>query len=471
MSGCAVRGDRAIVLLTLGLLGAGFLGDGTARYASAKMPSAWSPSGPFVWNTPLAAWGNAGPVLMGDLVCATEEPVSVVCLERTTGKVRWRAAHDVVSTLPASEQAALRTKVGAYEARAAEIPALLREQGQLRKDLRRAGAEAPADAVSRLEAISRTIFELQALKNELARYLTPPDQDQIGWATPTPVSDGSSLWVHFANGVVTKHDRAGATVWTRWLGEAPREPMNGYTFGTTASSVLVGGVLIVPFGDLHGLDAATGKTLWTVPRWRDYGSPTPVTVAGVRYLATPDGRVVRAQDGVVVLEGLPTTPFNSVMVQGTDLYTASSKGPHGGKEFTVSRVSLTPGGAHGVQSAVKWSRLVTARDRVYATPQVLGDRLIVVDSQGTLLTFDTATGADAGTINLPSNSPGHYSTPVVMGAQLLVSSERGITSFVSLTPSLTVTGTAEAEGQRSTALVDGNRVYLRTVRGVIAVGN
>lgn len=454
--------------LALLLTGAGFLGDGTNRFPQANPPATWTADGPFAWRTALPTWSNASPVRFGTLVCTTEEPVTLTCLDAATGAVRWRAVHDVVGTLPAAEQGPLRERVTAYEQKAARVPELLREQSALRRELRR--AEGTTELVARLEAISREIFEVQSSQAGLLDYLTPADQDQIGWATPTPVTDGQALYALFANGVVARHAPDGKTAWVRWLGAHPREPMNGYTFGVTASPVLAGGVLVVPYDDLLGLDPATGATKWTVPRWRDYGGPSVVTVGGVAYLASPDGRLVRASDGVVVLDGLPSTFFNVVAVDGTDLYTAASKGPHGSKEATVSRVTLAPGGPKGVTATVRWTKKATTGDRIYASPLVAGNRLVVVDSQGLLLTFDTATGADAGQLKLPSSSPGHYATPALVGDRVLVGSESGTSTFVRLAPAPTVLGSGTTEGFRSTPLPEGGRVYLRTLRGMVAIG-
>lgn len=421
-----------------------------------------------MWRTPLATWSNASPTLFGALVCSTEEPVTLVCLDKATGKVRWRVVNDVASTLPVAEQPAVRARIEAFQQLEATLPGLLQEQSAIRRELRTSSAS--TDAVVRLEQVTQRVYAIHTQRAELGRYLTRPDKDQIGWATPTPVSDGRSLWALFGNGVVARFEADGTRTWARWLGEPTSEPMNGYSFGTTASPLIVDGVLVVGFGDLVGLDPATGATRWTVPRYRDYGTPAVATVGGQKVLLTPDGRAVRPRDGKLLASGLPSTWFNTVDVVGADVFVAASTGRDSPREFTATRYTLVAAGADEVRAQVVWTTKQPSRSRVYATPIAHRGRLLVVDDGGVLHTFDAATGAAAPPITLPSQGKGHYAGLVVVGDRVLAANESGSTVWVDVGPPTTASIAGTSDGYRCTPVAEGGRLYVRTLKGLVALG-
>ena len=78
-----------------------------------------------------------------------------------------------------------------------------------------------------------------------------------GYASPTPVSDGKSIFALLGTGVVSCHDLDGNRRWIRLLEIEPKE-----SNGRSASPVLAGDRLLVHASDLFCLDATTGKTLW-----------------------------------------------------------------------------------------------------------------------------------------------------------------------------------------------------------------
>src|SRR4051812_12635358 len=68
-------------------------GDGVT--ADTDLPQTWSPSQNVTWKAPLPGPGNSSPVVLGDRVfvtCASDKGAlrSVLCFDRSDGKVRWR---------------------------------------------------------------------------------------------------------------------------------------------------------------------------------------------------------------------------------------------------------------------------------------------------------------------------------------------------------------------------------------------
>jgi len=84
------------VLISLGgLAAAGDVGwrvDGTGRAPDTEPPTAFSPTENVVWKTPLPAWSNASPTIVGDRIFVCAEPDILLALDKTTGKILWQAA-------------------------------------------------------------------------------------------------------------------------------------------------------------------------------------------------------------------------------------------------------------------------------------------------------------------------------------------------------------------------------------------
>src|SRR5262249_16425353 len=80
----------------------------------------------------------------------------------------------------------------------------------------------------------------------------------VGFSMPTPVSDGNHLFVWGGLGVAACYDLDGHRQWIT------RVPTGILAYGSSPS--LADGVLAVYLGKLYGLDAKTGKLLWTQPR-------------------------------------------------------------------------------------------------------------------------------------------------------------------------------------------------------------
>src|SRR5262249_19529041 len=133
-----------------------------------------------------------------------------------------------------------------------------------------------------------------------------------GDTTPSPVSDGKRLWVFIGTGIVACHDLDGKTRWMNWY-DLPQT--TGY--GRSASPVLIGDRLLVHFGPLACLDAATGKLLWQNDSAQaGYGTPVPARLGELDVVITPKGQVVRVADGKTLASDLGNCTYTSPVVQG-----------------------------------------------------------------------------------------------------------------------------------------------------------
>ncbi|MCB9663346.1 MAG: PQQ-binding-like beta-propeller repeat protein [Alphaproteobacteria bacterium] len=453
-----------LALILAASAGTGFRGDGTG-VAEGPLPATWAPA----WRTDLAAWGNASPVRLADLVCVTEEPLTLVCLDAASGAVRWRAVHEVLPTLPADERAALAPRLASARELEAEERRLLPERSAL---LRAARAGDPA-ARAEVDRLSARLETLRAELDGLAWARTAADRDIIGYATPTPVADDRTLYAIFGNGVVAAHAPDGTTRWTRWLGAAPKG-MRGYDLGTAASPLLVDGTLVVAHDALLGLDPATGTERWRVPDYRDFGTPAVARVGGAAILALPDGRLVRPADGEVLAEGLADPWYVGPHADGDVVVWigghAAVDNLQAGSVPAVAR-RLAPGGT-GVDAPLLWKADLPTADLYYTPPVSRDGRLYSVSRSGELRVLDLATGAILHSQDLlPDLGAFVYASPTLVGDRLLVLSERGVLLLLDAAPPFAIVGREEVQGQhRATPLVTSRGTFLRPLEAVVRVG-
>ncbi|HEX3133514.1 MAG TPA: PQQ-binding-like beta-propeller repeat protein [Planctomycetota bacterium] len=129
-------------------------GDGSGRYPDATPATQWSATKNVRWSATVGK-SYSSPIITDRLVLVTAEPNLLICLDRTTGKERWR-----VETKPS--------------------------------DLADPAAQKVATA-----------------------YQLPPDGS--GMTAATPLTDGVNVYAIFANGIVRAVDLDGKPVWCSFI--------------------------------------------------------------------------------------------------------------------------------------------------------------------------------------------------------------------------------------------------------------
>lgn len=442
--------------------------DGSGAWPVDRAPQQWSTQEHVAWRTPLGGWSNASPVVVGDLVCACTEPVTLVCVDRATGAERWRGDHPIAEAVPEAERAGVVARIAQVDALEGELVARRAAYSALLRDARRG----TADATGRLEELTR---ELDALKKRLEALpddRTPPNQGMVGWSSPTPVTDGSSVYVLYANGVVAARNHDGSLRWSRWLGRPP-ERMLGWDEGHAASPVLAGGVLVVPFGSLRGLDPVTGKVIWEGESWPHYGAATPITVAGVPLVLTPSGRAYRARDGVVLREGMADMWYVApVAHDGMAWFLEARADDVLRQQQGADLVAWSLDGVQGdrLQATERWRTRVPETTTFYAAPALAGEVLHLVSHEGRLWTVDAQRGDLLGSLVLDAIRPTVlWASPAVAAGRLYVSSERGQTVVLQAGRTPQVLHVNTLENMRASPAFAGGRAYFRTEEALVAV--
>jgi outer membrane protein assembly factor BamB len=268
-------------------------------------------------------------------------------------------------------------------------------------------------------------------------------QRKQNMSTPSPVTDGTSVWVMTGTGVLKSFDFKGAERWTRDIQKD--YGAFGLNWGYASSPLLNRGALYVQV--LHGMktddpsyvmkiDAASGKTIWKVDRPTDairespdsYSTPALLQYNGTTEIVVTGGDVVTGHDpetGKELWRGKGLNPENipSYRIVASPLIA-------GGLVIAPTRVkpmlAFKPGGKGDVTESHRvWS---FDRGPDVPTPVSDGKLLYSVDDRGVVHALEVATGKIVyGPERLKADS--YSASPVIADGRIYITSENtGLTS-------------------------------------------
>lgn len=299
----------------------GWRGDGSGIYPGATPVTDWDgPSGRnIVWKVAMPQFSTSSPIIVGERVISMAEPHTVLCYDIHTGERLWYNADDAVLAACTGDAAEAKRTRRLYDL----YTTILCDKANRKKPLAEIAKQHPE------------VLPLQKLGAKLGggdwgkrswedspRYFLERGLQQtkysnaIGRTFPTPVSDGASVYVTTGMHSAACYDITDGTLrWFRYFGAPPK-----FTESMAPSPLLIDGVLIATQGRImRGLDAHSGKTLWTHDMTdeesaayvahdklvrRDgptghYGVGTPLCleVGGEPVIITTLGQAVRPSDG------------------------------------------------------------------------------------------------------------------------------------------------------------------------------
>jgi outer membrane protein assembly factor BamB len=196
--------------------------------------------------------------------------------------------------------------------------------------------------------------------------------------------------------------------------------------GRGASPVLADDVLIVPMENegesyLLGIDVATGRNRWKVPRPAElcYTTPTLTRRGGRAELLVQSPRELTAYDPATgaklwTFDGEQLAEIPSPVVAG-DLVLVAARG----------LVALRPNGSGSAEVVWTTPKLATATP----TPLVDGGRVYTVNSSDILVCGDAATGKELWRLRLKGP---FTASPVLADGKLFLVNEAGVTTVVRL---------------------------------------
>lgn len=292
----------------------------------------------------------------------------------------------------------------------------------------------------------------------------PSRPSQYGDATPTPVSDGKWVWAYYNTGIVACHDlESGKARWTTWQGLRRTTQ-----YGRTASPVLVGQRLLVHFGPLACLDAATGKLLWKTDAAKaGYGTSAPARIGEVDVVVTPKGHVVRVSDGAILADSIGNCGYTSPVVDGRVVYFIDA---------TITAVRLPDQAADQIKCKELWNEDLGGD--FYASPVIHGGRVYTVDRSANYYVIDAATGKTIlkKTLTLPpageKEGASVYPSPCLAGKRLYVANDAGEMVLLAPDDQGTQVGGPNAlpAGAGGTPVFSGKRMFIRGGKMMYCIG-
>jgi outer membrane protein assembly factor BamB len=304
-------------------------------------------------------------------------------------------------------------------------------------------------------------------------------------SSPSPVTDGKTVWVMTGTGHLAAFDFGGRPLWSR---DIPKEyGAFGLLWGYASSPLLLDGALYIQV--LHGMntddpsyvfkvDGATGRTLWKVNRLTGariespdaYTTPLVVSTAGGPEIVITGGDVVTGHD--------PAT--------GKELWRAEGLNPSGHGAYRIVASPLPLGDVviaptrerpmlairAGGRGNVTRSHLVWSSDNGpdVPTPATDGTFLYVVRDNGVAWCLDAKTGARVyGPQRLRSGT--YSSSPVVADGKVFATSEDGLTSVFKAGPAFQLLAeNALNDYTLSSPAVSEGQIFIRTAERLWAIG-
>lgn len=310
-------------------------------------------------------------------------------------------------------------------------------------------------------------------------------QRKANMSTPSPVTDGQSVWVLTSTGILRRFDFDGKLLWTRDIGKDHGQ--FGLLWGYGSSPVLHEDSLYIQV--LHGyytddpsyllrIDKLTGKTLWRIVRPSTARGESPDSYTTPVIVQTPAGLelVVSGGDCVTGHElatGRELWRFNGMNpTNRSDYRVVASPVAHNDIVFVPSRerplVAIRAGGRGNVTATHRlWS---TDLGPDVPTPVTDGKYLYVLRDNGTLYAYDAVTGV--AVYSGRRSAPGTYSaSPILADGKLFLTSEDGMTTIVKAGPEFAILAQNDVDDYTlSSPVIVKGQIFLRTDSALWAIG-
>ena len=304
-------------------------------------------------------------------------------------------------------------------------------------------------------------------------------------SSPSPVTDGTHVWVMTGTGVLKAFDFAGKERWTRDV--QADYGLFGQLYGYGSSPLLFESSIYVQV--LHGshtaepsyllrLDKITGQTLWRVERTSKarqespdaYTTPTIVRDGTRATVVVSGADVVTGHDPATGAEIWRAEGLNPT---GEGIFRIiASPFVHDGIVYAPTRerpMLAVRGGGRGdvTRSHVLW-RFTNGPD--VPTPVTDGTYLYVVNDRGIMWCLDAKTGAPV--YERQRLRPSTYTgSPVLADGKIYVTNEDGLTSVVRAGPRFEVLAENDlGEYTLSSPAISNGQIFIRTDKALYAIG-
>jgi outer membrane protein assembly factor BamB len=369
------------------------------------------------------------------------DPAELLCLSAADGEILWRHSNGLEDVFGADK--------------AKEITAEYARHKEQKRSIERELSQAKGDPDKQKE-IRKRLDAAEKDYRDLMKRLPPPQSYADGETTntaATPVSDGKTVYAVFGNGIVCAYSVDGERRWVKFV-EGP-----SIVFGHACSPALADGKLIVHLNDLFALDAATGEVAWQAALAERHASPVVTRVGETAVVVSPAGAVVRVADGKVLLKdgALSSSECTPVLHDGI-LY---------GSPGDARAVRLVSAGEGDVKVDKVWQGKLAGGRRT-PSPVLYDGLLYLVNTDGMLDVMDAATGEAVYRQRLDIG--GVYSSATSAGGYLFITGTKGTTVVLKPGREFKEVARNKLEGQGSSPVFSGKRMFVRTQQHLYCVG-
>jgi outer membrane protein assembly factor BamB len=305
-------------------------------------------------------------------------------------------------------------------------------------------------------------------------------------SSPSPVTDGTGVWVLTGTGVLKAFDLNGNERWTRDIQKDYGR--FGLNWGYGSSPLLYGDALYVQV--LHGMrtddpsyllrvDKATGKTVWRVER------PTRARMESPDAYTTPALLRYGNNTEIVVTGGDVITGHDPAT--GKELWRADGLNPENDGNYrivaspvTLGDLIIAPTRERPMMVLKAGGRGDVSRSHVLwtfgsgpdvPTPLTDGTYVYVVNDRGIMFCLEARTGKEIyGRQRL---RPGTYSgSPVLADGKIYVTNEDGVTSVVKAGPAFEVLAENDFDDYTlSSPAISEGQIFIRTAKALWCIGS
>jgi outer membrane protein assembly factor BamB len=291
---------------------------------------------------------------------------------------------------------------------------------------------------------------------------------ETGYASPTAVTDGTSVFAFFGTTELVALDFFGRQIWSRWFGKPDS------MYGISTSPIFHGGSLFLQLdqGDgedgksfLYSIDPRTGETRWKAPRALPGSWTSPVVVD----TGTREELITAADPWVIAYVPADGSELWRANVLSGDV--APVPAYSDGTVFTVTeyaQLAATRVGGSGdvTETHVRWTWDDYLPD--VASPVTDGRRILVPTGYGTVSCLNTETGEE---IWIHDFDEGFWSSPILVGKTVYMTDKMGDTHIFDLADTYKERGAGSVGEQVFTtpAFAD-SRIFIRGQTHLYCVG-
>lgn len=307
-------------------------------------------------------------------------------------------------------------------------------------------------------------------------------------SNPSPVTDGTHVFVYFKSGELAALDLAGKLVWEKNLQKEYGEDTLWWDLGTspvlTEKYVVVACMQSLPSPSyLAAFDKSTGKEVWRVER--ELGAPEEAAQS----YTTPVVTSYQGEEQIVVL-GADFVTCHAVQ-SGKELWRVGTLNPEQERYFrSIASPVITDGivvapyargntltairmGGEGdvTKSHVLWTKTGLSSD--VPTPAGKDGKVYVCTDKGTVACLDVETGKEIWQLETPKHRLKFSASPILAG-DLLYLVREDATCFVVDTKTHEIVATNELDTDQfivsTPVFVDGT-ILIRTFEHLYRIGN